>query len=159
HDALPISEKPNATMQTNRALIKWTAWILPSTPLPTPQDPTNAAVVGLFQGAEYQSNGWYRPKLDCKMRTLGVPFCEVCSEALVKSVYAGIRPIDMFSPSTTNLTVLGTQAVEFSVTPMQPSSHALSVQSSPNNVAVSGATNSAFQLLPKAIGNGTHAIR
>src|SRR5206468_10357425 len=87
-------EKPNATAQTHRSLVKWAAWILPTTPLPTPQDPANSQLVGLFEGAEYQSNGWYRPKLDCKMRTLGTPFCEVCSEALVKSMYTAIRPID-----------------------------------------------------------------
>ena len=98
------TEKPNATAQTNRALIKWNAWIAPTTPLPTPQDPTNAQLVGLFEGAEYQVTGWYRPKFDCKMRTLGTPFCEVCSEALVRAIYTAIRPIDSFSPSLTNLT-------------------------------------------------------
>ena len=153
------TEKPNATAQTNRSLVKWAAWILPATPLPTPQDPTNSQLVGLFEGAEYQSNGWYRPKLDCKMRTLGTPFCEVCSEALVKSMYTAIRPIDSVSPPSTNLTVLTSQPVRFSITPLQPATHSLKVQWYTNSVPVSGATNTTFQLLPASVGNGTQTIR
>ena len=96
-------EKPNATAITNRTFVKWTSWILGSTPIPTPQDSSNAAVVGLFQGAEYQTTGWYRPKLDCKMNHLLVNFCEVCSEQLVKSIYSQVRPIQSFLPVNTNM--------------------------------------------------------
>jgi hypothetical protein len=161
-DPLPGSipvEKPNATAQTSRARIAWNSWILPSTPLPTPEDSTNAFIVGLFQGAQYQSRGWYRPKLDCKMRTLGIDFCEVCSEALVKAMYTAIRPIDSFSPSSTNLTVLPSAPVSFSVTPLEPASHRLDVQWFTNSVAVTGATNTTFEWLPGSVGNGAHTVR
>ena len=152
-------EKPNATAQTNRALIKWNAWIAPTTPLPTPQDPTNAQLVGLFEGAEYQVTGWYRPKLDCKMRTLGTPFCEVCSEALVRAIYTAIRPIDTFSPSLTNLTIVGSQPVPFSITPLQPMTHNLYIQWLTDNVPAKDATNFTFQLSPGSLGNGAHIVR
>ncbi len=152
-------EKPNATAQTNLAQVKWNAWITPGTPLPTPPDPTNAAVVGLFEGAQYQFNGWYRPKLDCKMRTLGVPFCEICSEALVKSMYEDIRPIDAFTPATNNLNISGSQPVMFGVTPLQPASHSLYIQWYTNNAAVAGETNATFQFQPGSVGTGTHTIR
>ena len=151
------TERPNATAETNRALIKWNAWIAPSTPVPTPEDPINADVVGLFEGAQYQFNGWYRPKLDCKMRSLGTPFCEVCSEALVESIYKAIRPIDTFSPLATNLTI--SQSTQFSVALLQPMTHSLSVQWFTNGVAVSGATNTTFQLSPEALGNGANTVR
>ncbi len=82
----PDIEEPNTTRQTNRALIKWTSWILPTTLVPTPAVSSNGTVVGLFEGAHYHTTGWFRPKLNCKMRSLGVAFCEVCSETLVKSV-------------------------------------------------------------------------
>ena len=152
-------EKPNATTNANRATLKWTSWILGSTPLPTPPDPTNAAVVGLFQGAEYQTTGWYRPKLDCKMNHLFVNFCEVCAEQLVKSIYTLVRPVDSFLPATTNFTIYSTQAVAFSVTPLQPLTHNLSVQWFTNGSAIAGATNSAFSLVPGSLGNGLHTLK
>ena len=68
-----------------------------ATPIPTPQTPPYALAVGLFEGAEYQTTGWYRPKLDCKMNHLGIDFCEWCAEQLVKSAYQLIDPIDSFS--------------------------------------------------------------
>jgi hypothetical protein len=156
--SVPV-EKPNATAQTNRTLVKWNAWILPTTPLPTPEDPTNAQVVGLFEGAEYQFTGWYRPRLDCKMRTLGVPFCEICSEAFVKSFYSDIRPIDTFSPVSTNLNVTGAQPISFSITPLQPTTHDLYIQWYTNNVASNGETNTNFQLPANSLGTGTHTVR
>jgi len=151
-------EKPNVTTQTNRALIKWSSWILPSTPLPTPQDPSFSAVVGLFEGAEYQTTGWYRPKLDCKMRTLGTPFCEVCSETLVHSLYSVIRPIDAFSPSSTEVNIVSDQLVAFNITSLQPTHHSLIIQWYTDNAPIPDATNSALQFLPASIGNGTHTI-
>jgi hypothetical protein len=153
------AEMPNATALTNRSLIKWAAWISTNTPLPTPAAASNAAVVGLFRGAQYQSNDWYRPKLDCKMRTLGVPFCEVCSEQLVKSIYTRVRPVDAFSPAATNFPVYSPLAVSFSVTPLQPLTHNLAVQWYTNSLAVGGATNPAFTLQPAALGHGTHTVR
>ena len=153
------TEKPNATAETNRALIKWNSWILPSTPLPTPEDVANASLIGLFEGAQYQSNGWYRPKLDCKMRTLGVPFCEVCSEALVEAIYRTVRPIDSFSPSTTNLAIHDSSPVLFGIGPLQPTTHDLYIQWLTDNVPVSGETNFTFQLAPQTLGNGAHTIR
>jgi hypothetical protein len=154
-------EMPNATTQTNRAQIKWTTWILTNTPLPTPNDPTNSNVVGLFQGAQYQTSAWYRPKLDCKMNHLGVPFCDICSEQLVLSIYKinRVRTIDSFSPASTNFSILSTQPVTFGVAPMQPATHNLTVQWYTNGVAVSGATNSTFQFFPESVGNGTHQVR
>ncbi len=157
------SEKPNSTAVTNRAAIKWTAWISTNTPLPTPANSSYTEVVGLFTGAQYQATGWYRPKYDCKMRIIiqgGVmPFCEVCSEQLVKSIYGLVRPIDTFLPASTNLTAYSTQAVSFSVTALQPLTHDLTVQWYTNNVAVSGATNFTFQCLPKTLVAGTNKVR
>jgi len=155
------TEMPNATAITNLSSIRWNSWILtnPPTPIPTPQVASNSTLVGLFQGAQYQSTGWYRPKLDCKMRNPGVPFCEVCAEQLVKAIYTIVRPIDSFSPTSTNVSIYGTQTVAFSVSPMQPLTHDLAVQWYTNNTAVSGATNPAFLLAPRSLGNGTHTLR
>jgi len=153
------TEKPNATAVTNHPLVKWNAWILGSTPLPTPESSENAALVGLFQGAQYVASGWYRPKLDCKMKSFFTGFCEVCSEQLVKSIYARLRPIESFTPATTNLTLHNTQAVTFSVATLQPLTHSLGVQWFTNNVAVTGATNPTFNLTPMSLANGSHTVK
>lgn len=153
------SEKPNATSQTNRSSIKWNAWILGSTPVPTPETGDYATLVGLFQGAHYQTSGWYRPKLDCKMKSFFTAFCEVCSEQLVRSIYSRIRPIDSHNPVSTNLTAYSALPLTFSVTTLQPLTHNLALQWFTNNIPVAGATNAAFSVLPKQLGNGFHTIK
>ena len=124
----PDTEEPNTTQQTNRLLIKWKAWISTNTPIPTPPTSDFSSIVGLFQGAHYHPTQWYRPELDCLMRDLYVPFCAVCSEALVLAIYQRVRPVDAFSPASTNLSVSTTQALTFSLTLLQPATHNLSVQ-------------------------------
>jgi len=155
----PDTEEPNTTTQTNRSLIKWRLWIDASTPLPTPETTQYAPVVGLFEGAHYHATGWYRPKLDCRMNHLNPPFCEVCSEQIVKSTYQPLRAIESFAPASTNVSVTTTQAVAFSVTTLQPMTHTLSVRWFTNGVTVTGATNPTYNLLPKSFANGTHTVR
>jgi hypothetical protein len=154
----PDTEEPNTTQQTNRLLIKWKAWISTNTPIPTPPTSDYSSVVGLFQGAHYHPTQWYRPQLDCLMRDLYVPFCEVCSEALVLAIYQKVRPVDAFAPTSTNLSVSTTPALSFSLTLLQPATHSLSVQWYTNNTAVTGATNPALTLSPTALGNGNHTV-
>ncbi|HJW31320.1 MAG TPA: M64 family metallopeptidase, partial [Saprospiraceae bacterium] len=93
------SETPNTTAETDRNFIKWRTWIANTTPIPTPETAEYSGVVGLFEGASYERIGWFRPKLNCKMRTLGIMYCEVCSEDLVESAYRFLRPIESFSPA------------------------------------------------------------
>ncbi|HEY2932095.1 MAG TPA: M64 family metallopeptidase, partial [Acidobacteriota bacterium] len=57
-DPDPVVEEPNTTQETRREFIKWKAWIADTTPVPTPQTPEYAGVVGLFEGARFQVSGW-----------------------------------------------------------------------------------------------------
>jgi hypothetical protein len=140
------SEKPNATTQTNLASIKWKLWIPSDMPIPTPDDPTYYDIVGLFRGAMY-SMDYFRPKHDCKMRTLDVPFCEVCSETLIKSVYNKVGMIEVFSPANNGTIPLTNGLTKiFSVTNLIPSTHSLLVQWFTNNVPVPGATSTVFSI-------------
>lgn len=86
--------EPNVTTITDRATTKWAARIAAATPLPTQQNPGCAAMnpaaspvpagtVGLFAGGSRAFCGIYHPEHDCRMRTLGTPFCSVCSQAIV----------------------------------------------------------------------------
>jgi hypothetical protein len=47
-------------------------------PLPTPVRPRRGAPIAAYQGAAYSPCNYYRSMLNCKMRTLGSPFCQVC---------------------------------------------------------------------------------
>jgi hypothetical protein len=113
-------EAPNATAETVRDFIKWRLWIEETTPIPTPETPSYSGVVGLFEGAVYHAIGWYRPKLSCKMRALGVPFCEVCSEQTVLSIYNLVQTtISDYEPIEDSLTVSEGEILEFVIVRMQ----------------------------------------
>lgn len=161
-DANTFPAEPNTTTNTVFANIPWKLWIdTNSTPIPTPNDSLYFFDVGLFEGAHYSTNGWYRPRLNCRMRSVstGVPFCEVCREALVKTFYSKVRSITAVSPTNAALTLATTQAVTFSVSLLQPLTHALSVQWQTNGVNVPNATNSSFIFNPASVTNGTYALR
>jgi hypothetical protein len=154
------AEKPNTTAQTNLASIKWNAWIPTGTPIPTPDISTYYNVVGLFRGAAYSTN-YFRPKHDCKMRTLGVAFCEVCSEALTKTIYNKLNIIESSAPATNALIKLTNGlAATFSVTNLIPATHSLRVEWFTNNVAVAGATSTVFTVTGFALpASGTNLVR
>lgn len=154
----PDVEEPNTTQETNRTSIKWHPWILDTTPIPTPTTYTTA--IGLFQGAHYHATNWYRPKYDCKMRTLGVDFCEVCMEALVASTYNYARPIESVSPATNSVVQLtNNHDLVLSATPLQPSTFNLQAQWYTNNTAVAGATNMTLTLPGVLLPLGTNTVR
>jgi hypothetical protein len=102
---LPDCGEPNVTSLFERDTLKWGAWVLPSTPLPTPETDENASVVGAFEGARYTPTGIYRPRLDCRMRTLESPYCEVCSEGWIGQIWDNVRRIETTSPSTNSVSV------------------------------------------------------
>jgi IgA Peptidase M64/Divergent InlB B-repeat domain len=156
--SFPDIEEPNTTRQTNNDLIKWKSWIAPTTPIPTPA--LYATNVGLFEGAHYHTNGWFRPRYDCIMRSFGgPPFCEVCSEALVKAIYQKVRPVDGFTPADTNITVTGTQPISFELALLHPATHSLAVQWFADGSPVNGETNLQFTVTPQALGDGHHQVR
>jgi len=158
YPGFPNVEEPNTTTNTNLSQIKWNAWIPTNTPIPTPFTSTYIGTVGLFQGAHYHAAGWYRPYENCCMQSFGVGFCPVCQETLVLAIYGKTRPIDSRSPATNSLTVTSPQMLAFSLNLLQPATHALNVQWRTNGIAVGGATNPVFNILPLQLGNGTQTV-
>jgi IgA Peptidase M64 len=152
------SEFPNSTANTNRATATWTAWVAPTTPIPTPATSAYTNLVGLFEGAQFQTTGWYRPKYDCKMNHLGIPFCEVCSEQLVKSTYEILRPVESFNPGNTNVSVSSTQALAFNLTLLHPATHNLTVSWLTNGILLSSGTNANLSLLPTTLNAGQNLV-
>src|SRR6185503_1708620 len=115
----------NATMATQRALIKWNHWIDASTPVPT--FTFTDGIPGLYQGAKYCDAGLYRPTAGSRMRFLGRPYEQVNSEQLVKRIYTFVSPIDAFQPVSTAITLTTAQSQAFSVTTQQTFSNTIKV--------------------------------
>jgi len=89
--------QPNVTANTNRATLKWRDLVQTATPLPTtsnancaqcdPQgNPLPAATVGAYEGAFYNHCGAYRPQFNCRMRSLGNPYCAVCQRVIRQTI-------------------------------------------------------------------------
>ncbi len=87
----------NVTQETKRSKIPWTHWIPKKTQLPTPDDKDRGP--GLYEGAFFCAEDWYRPTLDSKMNGLLAPsFGPVNTEQLVRRIYETIRPSDKVKP-------------------------------------------------------------
>lgn len=115
-------EAANATAETRRDFIRWNKWIRGSTPLPTPENEDRyGKVIGLFEGAVYNSTDWYRPKYLCKMRQSRKPFCEVCIEQTILSIYNWLPTFESFEPFNQELTLSGNANIDFIIYPMKPS--------------------------------------
>ena len=142
----PDTEEPNTTRTTNLAQIKWNVWITSGTQIPTSPYGPHADRLGLFEGAHYHTTGWYRPRVNCRMRELTQPFCEVCQEALVLSFYRQVRPIQSFSPAATNLLSTTPQTLAFNVATLPPPAGDPTIQWALDNTAVTGATQTNFQV-------------
>lgn len=153
--------EPNATDETSREKLKWAPWIDAATPIPTP--PSLSDRLGLFQGARYQTTGFYRPRFSCLMNLFRadgfpVPFCEICREAFVLRLYEGwtsftpqkIRLIENAAPATPLSAGVG-MPVTFSAAPLQTANGTIRRQWSVNGVAVDAA-GEAFTFTPAAAG-------
>ena len=88
--------RPNITINTNRATLKWRQFVNPATPVPTgvaPASPANCTGwtvgskpagwsdsddAGLFEGGSTWRKGIHRPVINCRMRGNSPPFCPVC---------------------------------------------------------------------------------
>jgi hypothetical protein len=153
----------NVTDQTNRSQIKWLAWIQTETPTPTPDSSFYSNAVGLFEGARYLTTGMYRPRLDCIMRALGQPFCQICSQAYILRLYQGgwgipasgidnIEPgSEIPAPGPVSMALPG--SVTFTVGLLQPAGGpALSVIWLVNGTAVGGANSNSYTFTPSEPG-------
>lgn len=156
--AYPDIEEPNTTRTTTRVDLKWGAWVDSKTPLPTPETSAYSAVVGAFEGAHYHASGWYRPKLSCKMNSLGVGFCEVCSEAHIIGHYRRVSILDSFTPSTAILELSGNAVTNFLLQPLTLSGRPMEIRWSVNGVVKNSASTNRFDVAAVDLGNGDHRV-
>jgi hypothetical protein len=106
NDGATYSDEPpsEVNVDTNASNPKWSSWIEPSTPLPTPNESNYSSVVGAFEGAKYNQFGIYRPSKNCIMRSFtgssGSDFCPVCREQHLRSLFEIVDTTDSVTPST-----------------------------------------------------------
>ena len=110
----------NTTAHTHPDNITWNVWIEQGVPIPTPVEAVWQNKVGLFEGSQYNSTGWFRPMVNCKMRALGVPFCPVCQEAHIELMYTKLSPVESFNPAIADLELDPGATVPFALTTMEP---------------------------------------
>ena len=144
----------NATHQTVRASIKWTAWIDAGTPIPT--STTAAGIPGLYQGAKYCTTGLYRPTYDSKMRNLNRPFEQINSEQIIRRIYNYTSPIDSVSPTASTVIVPAGTSQAFTVSRPVPATHSLTIQWQLDGVVVGSGTS---YTVGAAAGAGTHTLQ
>jgi hypothetical protein len=149
------AERANSTSHTQLGSIVWRDWIDPLTPIPTPETQTYQYAVGLFEGCQYQTTGWYRPRLDCKMRNLYVAFCEVCSESHIVGFYNAVSPIDSTYPAESLVTVNIPDSIRLSVSLVEPIQHSLEITWKLNGSTISGASGATLALASEDLGTGT----
>jgi hypothetical protein len=145
----------NATVQTVRNQIKWSHWIDASTLIPTTIPAV--AVPGLYQGAVYCASGMYRPTFNSIMRSLGNPFEQVNDEQMVRRFYNIVSTIDSATPTGTSLSAPKGAKPGFSVTPLRPVQHSLSVSWFLDGVLVASGTS--FTLDTSALSVALHSVR
>ena len=153
----------NVTNATSLIDIKWAPWILPGTPVPTPEsNPTYTNAVGLFEGARYLSSGIYRPRdTQCLMHFLGQSFGEVCAQEYVRVLYNGgwgvpASGIELIEPGTEVPTpgTINDCTVAFSSVLLGPSGGpAIAVEWSVDGVPVPGETSNSYAFSPQTAGS------
>ncbi len=95
--------EPNVTLDADRNTNKWRDLIATTTNMPTTKNvdctqcdpqasPVASGTIGAFEGAHYYHCAVYRPAFDCRMRTLGQPFCEVCQRAIERQLERFLPP-------------------------------------------------------------------
>jgi len=93
---------PNITQKTDRSEIEWKDLILDDTPIPTKrnsgcganmvQHQVEPGTVGIYEGGNYKKCNFFRPELNCLMRTSDyVRFCAVCEREIVNKISADLH--------------------------------------------------------------------
>jgi hypothetical protein len=110
----PESSAPNATVVTDTNLVKWRYWF--ANPAAVPRLPGELGV-GLFEGAYYRANGYFRPTDNSFMRTLSQNMGAVNVEAWVLSIYKRLGAVSAALPQATNVVGPAGTSLSFSVSP------------------------------------------
>jgi hypothetical protein len=95
---------PNVTREIDSGRVPWRHWLA-----------NPGSGVGLFEGAYYASQGFFRPKQDSFMRTLEAPVGEVNAEAWIRAQYRVLPPASGATPVPGPVRGLAGDTLEFVV--------------------------------------------
>jgi len=85
--------------------------------------------VGVFEGGATFQKGVYRPSASCAMNTGGGdPYCPVCREQAILTIYTYVSPIDEALPAAAEVTRGAEGWPLIACVPMVPTTHALEVR-------------------------------
>lgn len=104
----------NVSNSSNPADAPWAHWI---------EDLNNVAnqaeqeTVGLYEGAFFNAEGYYRPVYDSAMRTAGQPFGPVNAEQWILSIYEEVGAVTEMFPLESAVNVDANKGARFSITP------------------------------------------
>ena len=98
------NENTNMTQDTNPSTVIWNQWLYDNG-------------IGIYQ-YESPGNDWHRPHQDCKMRYLETPFCSVCSEQTIKTIYSILDPIGNYLPEYTEINLPANGSEYFQINPI-----------------------------------------
>ena len=133
-------ERPNRTIVTDAATIKWKNWLGTNT-------------VGIYPvGIE----GWQRPHQNCKMQFLNAPFCSVCTEAFINKIYALVSPIDNFTPLSKTVNFTGV-SMNFALGLIFPNPNTLKIEWVLNGVTVGNNINN-INILATKLDTGKNTL-
>lgn len=155
----PGDPEPNVAALENLDPLKWSPWVPPGTPIPTPISAATSDYdpLGAYEGARYLSTGVFRPSPTCRMRELGFDFCAVCSEAMVLGFSELRILVDDVSPAEgTAIPGKGPSQVTAAV----PALPDLTFSWAVDGAVVPGEVASTFALDPSVLGlaDGPHQI-
>ncbi|MBP6184299.1 MAG: T9SS type A sorting domain-containing protein [Saprospiraceae bacterium] len=140
-----LAEKQNLTQETDPSLVKWKNWM-------------GYSGTGIYQHCCGGNSAlWYRPHNNCKMRTLGPPYCPVCAQGIIETIHDLSNPILQFTPSDLNLSS-SEQYLDFTLTQL--------ITPSPNTLSISwqldgadlGIDSTFYQLDQFALPDGMHTL-
>jgi len=106
-------EYANMTANNNSETIIWNSWLYDNG-------------IGIYPH-NYPGNEWYKPHQNCKMQFLGPPFCSVCIEHTIKSVYDILEPINNYYPEDLEVVVPASELVYFGIEPILNFPNTLSI--------------------------------
>jgi hypothetical protein len=140
-----LAEKQNLTKETDPLLVKWKNWM-------------GYSGTGIYQHCCGGNSAlWYRPHNNCKMRTLGPPYCPVCAQGIIETIHDLSNPILQYTPSDLML-FSSEQYLDFSLTQL--------ITPIPNTLSISwqldgtdlGINSVAYQLDQFALTDGIHTL-
>ena len=137
-------ENVNMTQETNPDIVIWNPWLYDYG-------------IGIYN-YENPGNEWFRPHQNCKMKSLGSPFCSVCSEHTILSIYNLIDATEGVQPDNFDLSInLSDIPTVFTLGNIVPEPNSLDLNWYVNDIVVDDQPE--FILYSQDFGIGDHEIK